>query len=155
MNVGFTGTRKGMTDEQKVALSQELRLYEGSWEFHHGDCIGADAEAHDIVWDQMHDLGRYLTICVHPPEDNKLRAFKSVDGGLDVRTFNPKPYILRNHDIVDMTDVLIAAPASQERSSTRTGTWATVRYARKQGKEVLIIWPDGTRWGGFEHLPTE
>ena len=44
---GFTGTQHGMTDAQKATLRDFLAA--GSGEFHHGDCIGADSEAHDIA----------------------------------------------------------------------------------------------------------
>jgi hypothetical protein len=36
-----------MTDAQKATLRDFLAA--GSGEFHHGDCIGADSEAHDIA----------------------------------------------------------------------------------------------------------
>lgn len=26
----------------------------------------------------------------------------------------------------------------------KTGTWYTIRYARKQNKQIVIFWPDGT-----------
>jgi hypothetical protein len=37
---------------------------------------------------------------------------------------------------------VIAAPMSSA-EILRSGTWATIRYARKAGKPVLIIWPNG------------
>lgn len=48
----------------------------------------------------------------------------------------------RNHDIVDATEWLIATPKKFE--EIRSGTWATVRYAKKVKKPVTIIWPDGS-----------
>jgi hypothetical protein len=47
-SIGFTGTRQGMTAEQKSALRNLLDG--GAGDFHHGDCIGADSEAHGIAW---------------------------------------------------------------------------------------------------------
>jgi hypothetical protein len=38
--------------------------------------------------------------------------------------------------------MLAACPKGPE--ERRSGTWATVRYARKTGKPVVIFWPDGT-----------
>jgi predicted Rossmann fold nucleotide-binding protein DprA/Smf involved in DNA uptake len=55
----------------------------------------------------------------------------------------PKAPLDRNRDIVDAAAVLIAAPKEMT-ETLRSGTWATVRYARKQGKQVWIVWPDGT-----------
>ena len=51
--VGFTGTRQGMTDDQKCALRKLLSeiARNGSFPllFHHGDCVGSDEEAHEIA----------------------------------------------------------------------------------------------------------
>ena len=41
------------------------------------------------------------------------------------------------------TDTLVAAPKEDE-EVVRSGTWATVRYARKAGRVVLVVRPDGT-----------
>jgi hypothetical protein len=54
-----------------------------------------------------------------------------------------RPYLDRNKDIVRETASLIAAPAEPE-EQLRSGTWSTVRFARKQGKPVFLILPDGT-----------
>jgi hypothetical protein len=129
MKVGFTGTRKGMTDEQEfelIKLLVELRPIE----FHHGDCIGADEEAHHMARDFDN-----CQIIIHPPIDNTYRAFCENDVILP-----PKPYKERNHDIVNASDLLIASPKSfnEER---RSGTWSTIRYAKKQGKKVIILEP--------------
>ena len=59
----------------------------------------------------------------------------------DIRT--PRPYLSRNKDIVRETDMLIATPAEAE-EQRRSGTWSTIRFARKLGKPVFVIWPDGT-----------
>lgn len=53
-----------------------------------------------------------------------------------------KPNLVRNKDIVESTDVLLACPKGPE--ELRSGTWSTVRLARKQGKRVVIFWPDGS-----------
>jgi hypothetical protein len=45
--IGFTGTRRGMTVAQRKTLRSLLLT--GSGKLHHGDAIGADAEAHDIA----------------------------------------------------------------------------------------------------------
>ena len=54
----------------------------------------------------------------------------------------PKDYLERNHDIVDETDMLIATPG-EEQEVQRSGTWATIRYARKQKRTILTIYPSG------------
>jgi hypothetical protein len=135
--VGFTGTRRGMTGEQKIHFAWVLSAYEaegGIQEFHHGDCVGADSEAHDIVSEVLPNARIYI----HPPLDSRYRANRQ---GYVVR--NPLHYLDRNRNIVDASDVLIATPG-EETEQLRSGTWSTVRYARKQGKRVFVIYPSGT-----------
>ncbi len=134
-SIGFTGTRDGMTTAQAlrvVHLVDEL----GTTDFHHGSCIGADAEAHQGI--MFASLG--VRFHVHPAL-HILRARVFLREGIDVR-HGPKPPLDRNRDIVDACETLIAAPKEMA-EARRSGTWATVRYARKQGKQVWIVWPDG------------
>ena len=52
MIIGFTGTRYGMTQSQALQLTQllaELHSQHGVQEFHHGACVGSDAEAHRLI----------------------------------------------------------------------------------------------------------
>lgn len=99
-------------------------------ELHHGDCVGADAEAAEIA----RELG--VAIVVHPPDDPKLRAFS---GRFGDTVHDPRPYLERNRAIVDATEVLIAAPA--KRAGARSGTWATIRYARARSRTTRILEP--------------
>jgi hypothetical protein len=122
MKIGFTGTQHGMSKFQKKLLR---RLLDNDLdEFHHGDCVGADAEAHNIA-----DTERCAcAIVIHPPSDSRKRAFKKVHD--QDQMIKPKPYIQRNKDIVNAVDLLIAAPRSNK-EELRSGTWSTVRYAKK------------------------
>ena len=126
-----------MTPDQKTALFVLLQDQEriavkagGLLEFHHGDCVGADAEAHAIADENN------AYIVVHPPSNPKSRAFVE---GYGVRLL-PRPYLERNHAIVDSTDLLIATP-KQTFEVRRSGTWATVRYARDIGRAITILYP--------------
>ena len=102
ISFGFTGTRQGMTAEQKSALRNFLDG--GVGEFHHGDCIGADSEAHDIA-----DECGY-GIILHPPTNYSERAWREVPRHM----MRPeRPYLDRNKDIVRETTWLIAARQSQ------------------------------------------
>lgn len=125
--VGFTGTRKGMTPQQKDTLRTLLLP---SDEFHHGDCIGADAEAHAIA----REVG-CSPIVIHPTYLERWRAYCSGD-----LVMEPQSPLTRNHIIVYLTDLLIAAPATKK-EILRSGTWATIRYARKGKKAVVILEP--------------
>lgn len=137
MKVGFTGTREGMTDMQSQFVFNAMIDLDPS-QFHHGCCVGADAQADDMT-------GYLPTTCKvigHPPEDTSMMAECSCDEFRE-----PAPYLDRNKNIVDATDMIIAAPDGPERQ--RSGTWSTVRYARKNGKRVYLVWPSGeTQWWG-------
>ena len=133
MKVSFTGTKNGMTDYQHTRLLEvlsELCLEKGVEEFHHGVCVGADEEAHAVA------LCFKIPVILHPPIDQKSMAKCLM--AKEVR--EPKPYLVRNRDIVDEGDLLIAAPATKW-EVLRSGTWATVRYARKKNKVIIFIWP--------------
>lgn len=128
MKVGFTGTRKGMSQYQKHRVYTYLERL-GASEAHHGDCVGADSDFHDICL----DLG--IDIYIHPGRPNH-RAWK---GGAYCY-YDAKDYFERNKDIVDTTDTLLATPDS-DKERVRSGTWATIRYAKKCDKTVLEIYP--------------
>lgn len=130
--IGFTGTRHGMTDPQRRTVHAVLNLYfVADAQFHHGDCLGSDAQAHFIA--------RHLNyqIRIHPPTDPKFRAYCCAGVILA-----PKDNITRNHDIVDMTRILVATPRSAT-EEMRSGTWATIRYARTKHRKIIIITPNG------------
>jgi hypothetical protein len=134
--IGFTGTQRGMTERQKAVMWEHIQRAAG--DFHHGDCVGADSDAHDIA--EMAGL----VIFIHPPENPSKRAFKVVPAS---RIKKPKPYLDRNKDIVIETEELIATPGEMT-EQLRSGTWSTVRFARKIGRPVTIIFPDGTKSHG-------
>jgi len=138
MIVGFTGTRIGMSEKQILLLKHWLQTHRVS-EAHHGDCIGADEQFHKIV----KELG--IKVIAHPGAlvnqyglviEHKFRAYTNADIIL-----NAKPFLERNKDIVDICDILLAAPYSRER--LRSGTWYTIKYARIVGKPVIVFWRDG------------
>lgn len=133
-HVGFTGTQLGMQSLQLRALRVVLKELNGSF-LHHGDCMGADAESHDMA------VGLGYRICIHPPTSSLKRAFMRA-GKVDV-VYPEKDYLDRNKDIVNATGCLIAAPSTMI-EKTRSGTWSTVRYARKLGKHVFLIFSNGS-----------
>ena len=131
MIIGFTGTRQGMTPRQHEIVGAMVRS--SCTEAHHGDCIGADEEFHGIC------VGAHVKVIIHPPEKRKWRAFcKGI-------VLPEKDYLIRNRDIVDACELLIAAPKEQEEPApTRgQGTWSTVRYARGKRRPCAIVKPSG------------
>jgi hypothetical protein len=67
MKIGFTGSREGMSTHQKEQFVLKLNEL-GVTEFHHGDCAGADAQAHDII----REFFPNVKIVVHPPKSDYL-----------------------------------------------------------------------------------
>jgi len=125
---GFTGSRRGMTQPQEYNLRQQLQRGDILL---HGDCVGADAQAHDIALDSG------CLVEIYPPTDVTMRA--RCVGGI---VHPAQDYIARNHAIVDHCGLLIATPLTPEEEQ-RSGTWATMRYAKRINKRVILLTPDG------------
>lgn len=120
-----------MTPEQREACARTLFRLSPD-ELHHGDAIGRDSEAHELATNQD------IRVVIHPPVNPSNRAFCE---GSEVRA--EFPYMLRNRAIVAETDLLLATPNGPEASAPRSGTWRTVRYARRMGRRIVIIYPSG------------
>lgn len=131
MIVGMTGTRSGVSAEQVLAM---VEMLDGASALHHGDCVGADAAAHRTA-STMH-----VHVVVHPPSIITHRAFCR---GSDVVVLEPRPYLVRNKEIVRSSEIVWAFPSGPE--ELRSGTWSTVRFARKTGVPVVVVYPDGSR----------
>ena len=132
LHIGFTGTRKGMTKEQMVRVKYHFGDAPAERiTMHLGDCKGADTEAHALA------DGLGIKLHGHPPDNPRHRSFLRYDV-----TEEPLPYLERNHAIVDACNILIATPKEHE-EVLRSGTWATIRYAKAQNKPIVIIYPDG------------
>jgi predicted Rossmann fold nucleotide-binding protein DprA/Smf involved in DNA uptake len=134
MKVGFTGTRNGLTSAQKKALEEELVKFikRGVLTFVHGDAIGADETAHKIA------LLLGYNVEVYPCNIKSQRAFTI--GGMVAS--EPAPPLERNKMIVSVSSAMIATPGGFS-EELRSGTWATIRAARRAEKHLVIVWPDG------------
>lgn len=134
IHLGFTGTREGMRYFQLKEFKSVMKDFckrnlTTDKFFHHGDCVGADAQAHKVAM----DLG--FTVIIHPPTDTKFRAYSVGDSILP-----PEDYLARNRAIVDASHLVIGAPKSSA-EELRSGTWMTIRYARDKEKLYRIINP--------------
>ena len=142
MKLGFTGTQNGMTPKQlqaATAIIVKINLETPITRANFGDCIGADEQFWNLINAADKDSNpRKICRVGHIPDNDSKRAFCQYD-----ETRDPKPYLVRNRAIVDESNVIIAAP-KEIQEELRSGTWATVRYAEKQGKRVIIVYPDGT-----------
>ena len=134
--VTFTGTRWGMTKQQQSRVRQLLRRLSPE-EVHHGMCIGADAEFHQIV----------RTVCKRRTHIHGWP--QSIDRTLRAKGLSPDslhkemPPLERNKAMVSHADVVIATP-KEKTQILRSGTWATIRYAvKKKGLALYVVGPDG------------
>ena len=125
-----------MSENQRRSLKTVLKeLHEDDDdEFHYGACIGSDSQA---VFEAM-DTG--FVVIAYPASD----VANSKHGLIPDKAVlvAPMPALKRNHRIVENTDALVVTPQYVS-EVIRSGTWATVRYARKKGKPIIYIWPDG------------
>jgi hypothetical protein len=146
MRLGFTGRRSVPTDDQRLWLiSRYLELRDDVTEVHHGDCVGADEFfARLTLWFRTNlaytdeDGGYRRDPCLpvihsHPCDIEGMRAFTTSDV-----THEVKPPMVRNLDVVQCSDLILALPSGQESRHRRSGTWATIRRARDAG--VPVTW---------------
>jgi len=147
MNIGFTGNRLGMSRRQmRVFKTIMMDLIMNTRTFHHGGCIGSDKQAHDIIFGIRNDKSINLTyplsenvkIIVHPSNNPVSRADCTLDAN-DER-LDEKPPLERDMDIAKSCDILFTTPRIL-REERRSGTWATIRYARKLGKMIVVLDP--------------
>lgn len=138
LKMGFTGTQNGMTVPQYDSFWALMKFWAGlSNEYHHGDCLGSDSEFH--LWLVEHHT-QPIKFVLHPPSNPIKRAFCQYDGLIEIK--RERYYLDRNKDIVIETDLMIATP-KEEQEVLRSGTWATIRYARQLHKPTYIIYPSG------------
>jgi len=124
-----------MTVKQKRVFAKTIDELLPIEEFHHGDYIGADCDAHVIINTKFD-----IPIFIHPPNNNSLRAYCKQAKKL----FKKKPYLESNKDIVDACDLLIACP-KEHNIAIGDGTWFTVEYAKNNKKLIYLIYPNGKR----------
>lgn len=135
LHVGFTGTRVGMSDAQALTV---MRLLEEQIDdmmivdlagpiAHHGCCVGADAEFHEIAKRWLYPVGG--GIAMHPGPDGINRAKFAAEVPGDI-IFSPQSHARRNAAIVAASQIMIAAPL-ESTPQKRGGTWMTIGMARR------------------------
>jgi len=134
--LGFTGSEHSVPQKQLNALQHVLSQLRDpgldDQQFHHGDCIGADDQAGRLA----HGLG--YQVHIHPPIIEDKRAFS-----IHHFAHPAAQYLTRNGHIADRAQILLAAPDTID-ERLRSGTWATVRYARQRRVPAILVFPDGT-----------
>lgn len=133
LKIGVTGTRYG-TNETTLNKFLELftSLENDIIELHHGDCVGVDKQIHDL-------LNNVCRVIIHPPSNRTHRAMCTPRDG---EIMKEREYLKRNKDIVSISDIIFAFPSSNE--ILHSGTWATIRLAKKLNKQLVILYACGT-----------
>lgn len=140
MRIGFTGTRDGMSRRQLQA-AYKILIGIDKIELYHGGCQGADLDIERLLL----LAERVPAITCYPGDETQFKAAiqrrgEQIDSGM-VELYEvhaPMPYLARNKKIVHESEIMIAAPATLHEQQ-RSGTWATIRYARKVGKPLIIL----------------
>jgi len=134
---GITGTRFGMTEQQKTTMHDILRFAHNTSPNHegirivHGDCIGTDKETHDIATNLK------IETIIYPPTETQSRAF--CEGTV---IMPDDGYLARDRHIVRASNALLGVP-QKDHETPRSGTWYTVRFALEKNIPVILILPDG------------
>jgi len=135
IKIGFTGTQSVSQVSQErlqrlYKVLEVLAVGETTIEFHHGGCVGMDEIAHRMASNLGYQTVVHWATEVAPNKVANITAHEEREG---------KPPLERNHDIVDECDTLIAVPKNPETEERRSGTWATIRYARQCDAAILYV----------------
>jgi hypothetical protein len=136
MIVAMTGTQQGITYQQHWSFCKFLALYPDIDEveaFLNGDCIGADLAVTNLVA----TFWPHVQIWKYPGDIPSKRA-----GGFSHVTMDPSDCLSRNREMVERSGLLVAFPG-EFHEVLRSGTWATIRHARRRGIPTVFFWPDG------------
>ena len=138
--LGFTGTQRGLSPQQIFFVQMFVREFTRQCDLlreaalgRHGCCVGAD--------EQFHRMGTFgnVPMITHPghiPE----KTSTSCSG---VFHHLPRNTLERNQLVVSRSWALLVCP-STDVEQVRSGTWATIRYARRVRKPHVQVNLDGT-----------
>lgn len=135
IKIGFTGNREGLNEDQTAKILELLSQYTNYIiHIYHGDCLGADTDFHKLCVDFKNNNTTEMVITIMPPDKNVMRGFNNGD-----ILMKPKPYLERNNDIVINSDIIIGCPLDKNNEILRSGTWSTIRKARKMNKLLFVF----------------
>lgn len=134
MILSFSATRNGLTLPQAVQVCKIIKELSPDL-IVHGGCTGGDENIDYIAF--QFGISRRVRPC-------NLKKFKGVlqPGACIFPTKNPRE---RNLDIVQDGDTITAYPKGEKEQKRGSGTWQVIRMAKKIGKPLLIVYPNGRR----------
>lgn len=116
--VAFSGSRHPLPAAQVAAVAREFVAL-GLTRLHHGVCRNGVGAGGDRTWRGECDVMRGDVV--------------HAEAG----------HLARNGVIAAAGEVLVAAPREEHGETLRSGTWWTVRAARRLGRPVAIVRPSG------------
>lgn len=132
--VGVTGAEMGMNDRQAANFFWLLSVLKPKG-LRHGDCVGVDVQAAQLADFMSIPTFSHPGFSLKDPDNTRFRAFHK-----STTIYDPKPFLERDEDIATNSAIVIACPL-ESHEVLRSGTWATVRYARKAGTPRIILLP--------------
>jgi hypothetical protein len=135
MKIGITGTRSGMSPEQKIQFIKLIDKLKPT-SFIDGCCIGVDEETYLIVKEMgIQTIGRPGYSALTQENINEFRSVYQRDIMHMAQT-----HFARNRDIVKESDIMIAIPYEL---NGKGGTNYTIDYSIKMKKPLYIILRNG------------
>jgi hypothetical protein len=146
MNLGFIGSKDGMTQAQREWVAWFLaHNCEIIKEAHHCDSNPVDDQFDNLV--REYAMG-FCVIFAHPANVEAYRAYvdyktpKRGKPALKTTMLKERPFILRECDILEACDTLIFAPRT--RDETRySPLWYAHKRALDMGRMTYLIMPNG------------
>lgn len=141
--IGATGSREPVSNAQRAWVYSTFEDAIRNNVFrrvHHGACTGADEFIHEVA------LESGIYIDVWPPTVIKYLAPQCILSHPLVTVHHAMPYLNRDREVVrGGTAGLIALPRqdSQPARESWGGTWYTVDFAERMGRNVVICYPNG------------
>lgn len=144
MRYSVTGAARELTDREKLFVMAVIAGLEDVSEITTGAAYGVDTVSHQAA--VLHHPGMFVykrLVVPAAPHNGPLvleanrRGDSNIIEWAEQGETHAKSYMIRNDRLVHHADVLIAFPET-EHEQLRSGTWATIRRARKIALEVRI-----------------
>lgn len=139
LTVGFTGTRRALTRDEQFRIAGLIHHLPEGTRIVTGACIGLDAFVAAFARREgrpVHTIVPADRSRVDPHWRDHCTTYELMSKGTTFRNRNVKIV----GELVGPDDYLIAVPDHVEQApeSLRSGTWQTIRLARKSGKPVEV-----------------
>lgn len=138
-----TGVSRELVPEEKLAIMAAVMSLPDVTEFTTGCAYGVDTAAHQAVV-QCHPSALKRLVVPAAPHNAQYvgtAACESIPWVVEHApegSTSARSYMLRNDVLVSHADVMLAFPDTEQELWRGSGTWATIRRARKAGVKVRL-----------------